>query len=100
MSTNNTETELRAVLDGLVIGQIAAFSAVPYLRAGRLVPVLTQHMADPMSVLLFYGSRRAQPARVRKFIDFALARLTDNPDYALSDREIEDMARKSSGRNP
>lgn len=98
LSTNDTETELRAVLDGLVIGQIATFSAAPYLRAGSLVPVLTQHMADHLSVHLFYGSRRAQPARVRKFIDFALERLTDNPDYALNDREIEGMVRKTSGR--
>ena len=92
LSTNDAETELQAVLDGLVIGQLAGFSAVPHLRAGRLVPVLTQYMTDHMSVHLFYGSRRAQPARVRKFIDFALARLTDSPDYVLSEREILDMS--------
>ncbi|AYH43822.1 LysR family transcriptional regulator [Azoarcus sp. DN11] len=91
LSTNDTETELQAVLDGRVIGQLAAFSAVPHLRAGRLVPVLTQHMTDHMSVHLFYGSRRAQPARVRKFIDFAVERLTDSPDYVLNEREIREM---------
>lgn len=98
LSTNDTETELRAVLDGLVIGQLAGFSAVPYLRAGSLVPVLTQHIADDMSVHLFYGSRRAQPARVRSFIDFALERLTDSPDYVLSRGEIEDMVSSANAR--
>lgn len=100
LSTNDAETELRAVLDGLVIGQLAAFSAAPHLRAGRLVPILTQHITADISVHLFYGSRRAQPARVRKFVEFALERLTDNPEYVLSVHEIEEMARTAGGRQP
>ncbi len=40
---------------------------------------------------LYYGSRRAQPALVRKFIDFAAERLTDNPDFVLTDRELGAM---------
>lgn len=95
LSTNDAETELQAVLDGQVIGQLAGFSAAPHLRSGRLVPLLIQHMTDHMSVHLFYGSRRAQPARVRTFIDFALDRLTDCPDYVLAERELRDMSATS-----
>jgi DNA-binding transcriptional LysR family regulator len=87
-STNDVEMELRAVLDGQAIAQLSGISAAPHIRAGRLVPLLTQHMTDHMSVTLFYGSRRAQPARVRSFIDFAVERLTDNPDYVLKQSEL------------
>jgi DNA-binding transcriptional LysR family regulator len=41
-----------------------------------------------MGVYLYYGSRRAQPERVRRFIDFAVERLTDNQDFLLTDREL------------
>lgn len=91
LSTNDIEVELRAVLDGQVIAQLAGISAAPHIRAGRIRPVLTQHMTDHMGVYLYYGSRRAQPARVRKFIDFAVERLTDNPAFVLTDRELAAM---------
>ena len=45
-----------------------------------------------MSVTLFYGSRRAQPARVRQFIDFAVERLTHNPAYVLKDTELKSLS--------
>lgn len=77
LSINDVEVELRAVLDGQVIAQLAGISAAPHIRAGRIRPVLLQHMTDHMGVYLYYGSRRAQPTRVRKFIDFAAERLTE-----------------------
>lgn len=85
LSTNDVEMELRAVLDAQVIAQLSAVSAAPRIRAGRVRPVLIQHMTDNM---VCYGSRRAQPARVRRFIDFAVERLTDNADFVLSKREL------------
>ncbi|MBI5792384.1 MAG: LysR family transcriptional regulator [Rhodocyclales bacterium] len=90
LSTNDVEVELRAVLDGQVIAQLSGISAVPHIRAGKIRPVLVQHVTDHMGVYLYYGSRRAQPARVRRFIDFAVEQLTDNPDFVLTDRELAD----------
>lgn len=88
LSTNDIEVELAAVLDGQVIAQLSGISAVPHIRAGKIRPVLVQHVTDHMGVYLYYGSRRAQPARVRRFIDFAVEQLTDNPDFVLTDREL------------
>jgi DNA-binding transcriptional LysR family regulator len=96
LSTNDIETELTAVLDGQVVAQLAAISAAPHIRAGRIVPLLVQHMTHHMSVHLYYGSRRAQPARVRRFIEFALDRLTDCPDYVLNDSELKIISSKVS----
>lgn len=82
------EVELRAVLDGQVIAQLSGISAAPHIRAGRIKPVLAQLVTDHMGVFIYYGSRRAQPARLRRFIDFAVERLTENPDFVLTESEL------------
>lgn len=87
-STNDTELELQAVLAGQVVGQLANFLAAPHIRAGRLVPLLLPHMSDHLGLHVYYGSRAAQPRRVRAFLDLAIAQLLDNPDYLLSAREL------------
>ena len=86
--TNDEEFELRAVLAGEVIGQLAAPTAATHIRAGRLVPLLLEHMADVHSLFLYYGSRTAQPARVRSFIDLVVERLTNNAEFVLAHDEL------------
>lgn len=66
----------------------------PHIRAGRLVPLLTQHVADRSSVFVYYGSRAAQPARVRAFIELAVARLANNPAYVLTPQELAAAERR------
>lgn len=88
LTTNNIELELQAVLAGQVIGQVSNLSAASHVRAGQLVPLLPQHMTDHIGVHLYYGSRAAQPRRVRAFIELAIARLLDSPLYVLNDSEL------------
>lgn len=88
ISTNDETVELGAVLAGEVIGQIAGPTAAAHIRAGRLVPLLLDHMTDMYSLFLYYGSRAAQPARVRRFIDLAVERLTDSPEFVLGAEEL------------
>lgn len=87
-STNDTELEFQAVLAGQVVGQVANLSAAAHVRAGRLVPLLLQHMSDHIGVHLYYGSRASQPRRVRAFIDLAIQLLLDTPTYVLSTKEL------------
>ncbi|WP_321816958.1 MULTISPECIES: LysR family transcriptional regulator [unclassified Paraburkholderia] len=94
-ATNDAELELQAVLAGQVIGQLASFSAAPYIRAGQLEPVLLQHMSSHIGLHVYYGSRAAQPKRVRAFLDLALSRLHDCGDYVLADKELADFGRHS-----
>ena len=96
LSTNDAELEVEAVMAGQLIGQLTGISAAAPIRSGRLVPLLTAHTADHHSVYLYYGSRTAQPARVRAFIDFCLERLVGNADYVLGDEEL--AAAEASGR--
>lgn len=92
--SNDELFELQAVLSGNVLGQLAGVTAAPYIRAGQLVPILTDHMAEIASYFVYFGSRTSQPARARAFIDLAVQRLTDNQDYVLSDKEL----RRRQGR--
>lgn len=88
LCTNDEAFELRAVLAGEVIGQLAVPTAAAHLRAGRLVPLLLDHLTDNYQLYLYYGSRAAQPARVRRFIDLAVDRLSDSRDFVLSGEEL------------
>lgn len=87
-STNDEAFELRAVLAGEVIGQLAVPTAASLIRSGRLVPLLLEHMTDNLSLFVYYGSRAAQPVRVRRFIDLAVERLTENNHFVLTNEEL------------
>lgn len=86
--TNDEAFELRAVLAGEVIGQIAVPTAAALIRSGRLVPLLLEHMVDHYSLFVYYGSRAAQPARVRRFIDLVVERLGASRDFVLAQDEL------------
>lgn len=88
MSTNDEMLELHAVLMGEVIAQLAGPTAAQYIRTGQLVPVLPETIADIHGLFLYYGSRVAQPLRVRRFIDLAIERLANRQDVVLSAEEI------------
>jgi DNA-binding transcriptional LysR family regulator len=88
VATNDTELEIQAALTGQVIAQVSSLSAAALIRAGRLVPVLVQHVASHLHLYAYYGSRKAQPLRIRNFIDLAVERFTGNKDLTLSSEEL------------
>ncbi|MDY0748259.1 LysR family transcriptional regulator [Paucibacter sp. R3-3] len=96
VSSNDADVEVEAVLAGHAIGLLSALSAAPLIRSGRLVPLLTKHVADHMSVYVYYGSRAAQPSRVRSFIDLAIERLGHSSEYVLDAGEL--AAAETQGR--
>jgi DNA-binding transcriptional LysR family regulator len=93
---NDEVMETEAVLDGHVLASLTGIAAAAHIRAGRLVPLLTKHVADSSSVFVYYGSRTAQPARVRAFIDLAVARLGNNTQFVLTAKEL--AAAEAKGR--
>lgn len=88
LCVNDEELETQAVLAGHAIGQLTGIAAASHIRAGRLVPLLTQHVADASSAFVYYGSRAAQPVRVRAFIDLAVKRLAGNTEFVLAAEEL------------
>lgn len=91
MSTNDEMLELHAVLMGEVIAQLAGPTAAQYIRTGQLVPLLPAYIADKHGLFLYYGSRVAQPLRVRRFIDLAIERLANRENVVLSAEEISQL---------
>ena len=105
LCTNEEEVEIAAVLAGDVIGVLTGVTAAAHIRAGRLVPLLTAHVADHLSLFIYYGSRTSQPARARAFIDLVVERLAGSDRYVLTARELaaaEAKGRRSrrAGRKP
>ena len=88
LCANDIDAEAQAVLAGLAIGQLGSFSAVEHIRAGRLLPLLTQHVTQRESIYIYYRHRTEQPLRVRTFIDFVVERLADNRQYFLDANEL------------
>ncbi|WP_233805616.1 LysR family transcriptional regulator [Paraburkholderia sp. HP33-1] len=88
LCANDIDAETEAVVAGLAIGQLGSFSAVSHIRAGRLVPLLTQHMTARESIYIYYRHRKEQPLRVRTFIDFMIARLADNSEFFLNASDL------------
>jgi DNA-binding transcriptional LysR family regulator len=96
LTINDEVLETEAVLAGHVIGLLTNVAAAAHIRSGRLVPLLVDHIADKSSVFVYYGSRSAQPARVRAFIDVAIELLADHPAFVLSPEEL--AAAEAKGR--
>lgn len=93
--TNDEAFELRTVLAGEAIGQLAVPSAATHIRAGTLVPLLIDHVADHYSLFVYFGSRSAVPSRVRRFIDLVVDRLTDSSDFVLSQGDLVSAAKRA-----
>jgi DNA-binding transcriptional LysR family regulator len=94
LCVNDEELETDTVLAGHVIGQLTGIAAARHIRAGRLVPLLTEHVVEPASAFIYYGSRAAQPVRVRAFIDLAVQRLANNADFVMTREELTEAEEK------
>lgn len=70
LSTNHGEIALEWALDGQGIVQRSQWDAAPYLRSGRLVPVLPDWRLAPADIFAVYPEKLNLSARVTAFIDF------------------------------
>jgi DNA-binding transcriptional LysR family regulator len=95
---NDIDLEARAVLAGQVIGQLVGITAAPLVRAGKLTPLLTQHVTEHLGLYVYYGNRSAQPARARAFIDLAVERLAGNKAFFLEPHELAPAVAKGRRR--
>jgi DNA-binding transcriptional LysR family regulator len=74
-AANDIDAEASAVLAGIGIGQIPNYIAAPLVRDGRLVHLLPKHVSARIGLYLYYPQRAQLPQKVRRFIDFSVARL-------------------------
>lgn len=95
---NDTEIETQAVLSGLGIGQLGSFDAIPHIRSGRLVALLTQHITEYGTIYIYYRHRTDQPLRVKTFIDFMIERIAGNRNFFLDPAELRAARATRRGR--
>lgn len=77
----NSSGALRAAAiegQGLILEHTCAVGGE--LKAGRLVPVLTNYAPPPAAICAIYPHNRHLPAKVRAFVDFLVARYGQDPD--------------------
>lgn len=92
--TNDIDLEAQAVVAGEAVGQLVGATAAPLIRSGQVVPLLIEHVTEHLGLYVYYGSRVAQPARVRAFIDLAAKQLSDNEDFVLTARDLAKAPRR------
>ncbi|MFF7709807.1 LysR substrate-binding domain-containing protein [Pseudomonas sp. NPDC007930] len=97
--TNDPETELQLLLQGLGIGLIDLVTAGPELRAGRLVPVLCSTVSERFGVFMYYAQRTQMPRRVRNFIDFVAGKPGLADSFRFSPGELQALQDQYSAEN-
>jgi DNA-binding transcriptional LysR family regulator len=79
MATNDGDTALQWALDGHGILLRSVWDAAPYLRTGRLRPVLPDWRSPDAEVSAVYPTRQNLSARTRACVDFLADWFTKHP---------------------
>lgn len=79
LAANTADVTIEAAKRGLGVIRVLSYMVETELADGSLVRVLEAYEPPPVPVHLVYVGGRAQPARVRAFLDFAAARLRETP---------------------
>ena len=96
LTVTDAGTKIGACLAGYGIAQVIDLGIDAHLRAGALVPVLTDWPDETYPLYVYYPSRHHVPAKVRAFIDFVVGMMpAQKPevrhglDLPPSDRKYE-----------
>ena len=81
LAINQSDVIYTAVLSGMGLARLAAFLVGPDIKAGRLIPVLTQFSHNRTSIYAIYPHRRHLSSKVRAFVDFLAAEYTPAPPW-------------------
>lgn len=74
-AANTAEAVIEAGTAGIGIVRLTSYQAAAAIRAGRLVPVLTDDRPEPIPVHLVHTGQAMIPLKLRAFLEFARPRL-------------------------
>jgi len=74
-SINTAEGVTGGAAAGLGIARVLSYQAANGVRAGRLIPILSDFAPAPMPVQLVHAAHQQQPLKLRAFMDFVAPRL-------------------------
>lgn len=82
LSVNESNAMIAALLAGLGVGQIAAFTALPLIERGELVHVLPDWTCDTIPLYVVYPPNRHLSAKVRAFVEWVAELFTQHPQLS------------------
>lgn len=97
MLANNGDALCEAAASGLGVTYQPSFIAFRAIEAGRLVPILTDHVWAEAGIYAVYPPTRHLPLRARAFIDFLAERIGPEPFWEQCLRRRDDAAGEAAG---
>lgn len=82
-SANDGDVLHEAVLAGIGLARLAEYLVADDIRAGRLVPVLTEYVHDRAWIAAVYPHRRHLSPKVRAFVDFLAEKFSPVPPWEV-----------------
>ncbi|MDR7094689.1 LysR family transcriptional regulator [Hydrogenophaga laconesensis] len=82
LSVNESNAMIAAVLAGLGVAQMGAFTAVPLIQRGELVRVLPDWSTHSIPLYVVYPPNRHLSAKVRAFVEWVADLFTKQPEMA------------------
>jgi DNA-binding transcriptional LysR family regulator len=79
LTVNAADVAIAAAVAGKGVTRVLSYQVAPELAAGRLVVLLEAYEPPPIPVHLVHLAGRRPDAKLRAFVDFAVARLRANP---------------------
>jgi DNA-binding transcriptional LysR family regulator len=79
LTSNTNEAGIAAALAGWGLTRVLHYQIGSALAEGRLQVVLGGYEEEPLPIHVVYPEGRKAPAKVRTFVDLAVARLRENP---------------------
>lgn len=74
-SVNTADAVIAGAVAGLGLARVMSYQAVEAVRAGTIVPVLSDYWPDAHPVQLVHAPHAHQPLKLRAFLDFVTPRL-------------------------
>lgn len=81
LTINNSLALRAALLAGAGIARVPTFLVGEDIRAGHLTQLLADHATLEVDIYLVYAQRKHLSPKVRAFIDFFAARITETPSW-------------------
>ncbi len=83
MTSNNPHVLLEAAINGMGISLMPTFIASDAIRQGKLHTILDDYESLQLDIYAIYTSRHFLPAKIKTFVDYLKAKITDPPywDY-------------------
>lgn len=78
---NTNEAAIAAAVQGWGLTRILSYQIAPYLESGELQTILSDYDEEALPIHVVHPDGRQASAKVRSFIDFAVARLRANRHF-------------------